>query len=301
MSSAQDNPRKVLGRGLSALIPNRTTPIAGAPMEPSPEAGVLRIPIDQIDPNPMQPRAVFQSERLNELSQSILANGIIQPLVVRRAGSRYQLVAGERRWRAAKMAGLTEVPVIVQDFANDKLLEITLVENIQREDLNAIEVAHAFDKLARELHLSHEEIGRRTGKDRTTITNMLRLLKLPGDVQLLLAEHRLSMGHARALLALPTPELQCQVAERAAGQGMSVRQVEQLVSRMTSPREAKTVEEATEDPNVKAAIQEMERVLGTRVRIVEKAPQRGRIEIDYYSMEDVHRIYGVIVGDEAKG
>jgi ParB family chromosome partitioning protein len=301
MSNPHDNPRRALGKGLSALLPPRG-PATAERQAPAPttqhEAGVLKVPIDQIDPNPMQPRSVFQAGRLSELTQSILANGIIQPLVVRRAGSRYQLVAGERRWRAARMAALVDVPVVVQDFADDRLLEITLVENIQREDLNPIEVAHAFDKLARELHLSHEDIGRRTGKDRTTITNMLRLLKLPGDVQLLLAEHRLSMGHARAILGLPTPELQSQVAERVSAHGMSVRQVEQLVNRMTAPRTPTTVEAAAEDPNVKAAVQELERVLGTRVRIVEKGPQRGRIEIEYYSAEDLDRIYSIIAGAE---
>ncbi len=289
--------RKALGKGLSALLPQRTP----APVETSPPApirtGAVMVPIDSIDPNPLQPRTVFQPERLIELAQSIEANGIIQPLVVVQKGSRYQLVAGERRWRAAKLARLTEVPVVVQDFADNQLLEITLIENIQREDLNPIEVAQAFDRLGRELKLSHEEIGRRTGKDRTTITNMLRLLKLPADVQRLLAEHRLSMGHARAILGLPHADLQIEVAERAAAQGMSVRQVERLVQRMTTTREPKSPEEVSQDPNVKAAAQELERVLGTRVRIVEKTEQRGRIEIEYYSMEDLHRIYTQIVGE----
>jgi ParB family chromosome partitioning protein len=246
----------------------------------------------------MQPRNVFQPDRLVELAQSIEANGIIQPIIVMKKGDRYQLVAGERRWRAAKLAGLAEVPVVVQDFADDRLLEVTLIENIQREDLNPIEVAHAFDRLGRELKLSHEDIGRRTGKDRTTITNMLRLLKLPGEIQRLLAEHRLSMGHARAILGLPTPESQVELAEKAAAQGMSVRQVERMVQHMTTTREPKPEpEEPQQDPNVKAAIRELERVLGTRVRIVEKTEQRGRIEVEYYSQEDLQRIYLQIAGD----
>jgi ParB family chromosome partitioning protein len=289
--------RKALGKGLSALLPQRPTP--APPVTPEPiRTGVMTVPIDSIDPNPLQPRTVFQPERLIELAQSIEANGIIQPLIVVQKGSRYQLVAGERRWRAAKLARLTEVPVVVQDFADDHFLEITLIENIQREDLNPIEVAQAFDRLGRELKLSHEEIGRRTGKDRTTVTNMLRLLKLPADVQRLLAEHRLSMGHARAILGLPHPELQIEVAERAAAQGLSVRQVERMVQRMTTTREPKTPEQVSQDPNIKAAVQELERVLGTRVRIVEKTDQRGRIEIEYYSMEDLHRLYTQIVGEK---
>jgi ParB family chromosome partitioning protein len=258
---------------------------------------MARIAVDLIDPNPLQPRTVFQPERLQELADSIRANGIIQPLVVRPHDGRYQLVAGERRWRAARLAAIAEVPVFVQDVSDDRLLEITLVENIQREDLNPIEVARAFERLARDLGLSHDEIARRTGKDRSSITNTLRLLKLPSDIQQLVAEHRLSMGHARAILGLPTEELQRQVAEKGSSQGLSVRQVERLVQKMTSSREPKLPEEA-EDPNVKAAIQEMERVLGTRVKIAGKPDERGHIEIAYYSADDLQRIYSLIVGEE---
>ena len=291
--------RKALGRGLSSLLPtNRPAPAPAVPAPTPASSGPLRIPIGDIDPNPLQPRTVFQADRLQELAQSIREHGIIQPLIVRTAGARYQLVAGERRWRAAKLAGLAEVPVIVQDYADDRLMEITLIENIQREDLNPIEVAQAFDRLAREHQLSHEQIAQHTGKDRTTVTNMLRLLRLPGDIQVLLAEHRLSMGHARALLALPTPELQLQLAERTAGEGLSVRQVERLVQKSTETREPKPVQPVEPDPNVKAAIQELERVLGTRVHIVEKSTQRGRIEIEYYSQDDLQRIYDAIVGDK---
>ncbi len=293
--------RKALGKGLSSLLPSRpaATPIqvAAPPVPQEARTGVARIPIDAIDPNPLQPRNVFQPERLIELSQSIQANGVIQPLVVLRKGDRYQLVAGERRWRASKLAGLSEVPVVVQDFADERLLEIALIENIQREDLNPIEVAQAFDRLGRELKLSHEEIGRRTGKDRTTVSNMLRLLKLPADIQRLLAEHRLSMGHARAILGLPTPEMQLELAERASSQGLSVRQVERMVQNMTTTREPKAAEEIKQDPNVKAAVRELEHSLGTRVRIVEKTEERGRIEIEYYSQDDLQRIYSQIVGD----
>ncbi len=290
MSAASNPPKRALGKGLSALLPAR-----GAAAPPA-ESGLLSLPIEKIEPNPVQPRSVFQADRLNELAQSIRENGIIQPLVVRRHGDSYQLIAGERRWRAARLAGLARVPAVVQDFAEDRLMEIALVENIQREDLNPIEVAQAFERLNKQFKLSHEQIAQRTGKDRTTVTNLLRLLKLPGDIQVMLAEHRLSMGHARALLGLENPENQIEVAGRIASEGLSVRQVERLVQRMNEPRDPKPAEEAALDPNVRAAIQELERTLGTRVRVVSKSDQRGRIEIDYYSLEDLTRIYETIVG-----
>jgi len=305
MSSATDQPRKALGRGLSSLLPaKRPSAVPEAPIHevektttaagPSP----FRIPTGSIEANPLQPRTVFQEERLAELAQSIRENGIIQPLVVRKKGSAYQLIAGERRLRAAKLAGLAEVPVVVQDFADDRLMEVTLIENIQREDLNPIEVAHAFERLAREYHLSHEQIAQRTGKDRSTITNMLRLLRLPEEVQLLLAEQRLSMGHARALLGLPLADQQNDLALKTAREGLSVRQVEKLVQKLASPPDenAGVPEPERVDPNVKAAIQELERVLGTRVKIVAKNEKRGRIEIEYYTMDELSRIYEVIVG-----
>ncbi len=295
MQKAHDNPRRALGKGLSALLPARpSTHAHAATVETGPS--FTHIPIDAISPNPLQPRTVFEPEKLAELAQSIRANGIIQPLIVRRSRDGYELVAGERRWRAARLAGFAEVPVVIQDLADDRLLEMTLIENIQREDLNPIEIAQAFDRMIRELKLSHEQVGQRTGKDRSTVTNMLRLLRLPEEVQILLAERRLSMGHARAILGLPTAELQRQVAEKTVAQGYSVRQVERLVQRMTEPREPKDTEQLAQDPNLKAAIDEMEQVLGTRVRIVERSARRGRIEIEYYSQEDLERIYQIIVG-----
>lgn len=303
MSNAPENPRKALGKGLSSLLPARSTvpqapaAAAQAKVEAEAPAAPTRLPIDAIEPNPLQPRSVFDAAKLTELSQSIRANGIIQPLIVRKQGGKFHLIAGERRWRAARLAGLSEVPVVVQDLSDDRLLEVALIENIQREDLNPIEVAVAFEKLSEDLGLSHEEIGQRTGKDRSTITNMLRLLRLPQDIQILLAEKRLSMGHARALLALPDEEMQRDLADKAASQGMSVRQVEQTVQRMTKARDPKTDAEPEVDPNVKAAIRELENALGTKVRILERAPGKGKIEIDYYSNDDLDRIYSVIVGE----
>ncbi|MBL8173555.1 MAG: ParB/RepB/Spo0J family partition protein [Bryobacterales bacterium] len=305
MNKPLDNPRKALGKGLAALLPTKPAPVAAPPppqQEKEPVAqsngAPIRIPIDRIDPNPLQPRSVFQPDRLRELAQSIDANGIIQPLIVRQQGERFELVAGERRWRASRMAGLTDVPVVVVNTSNDHLLEVSLIENIQREDLNPIEVAQAFDKLHREHLLSHEDIARRTGKDRSTVTNMLRLLKLPPDIQLLLAEHRLSMGHARALLGLSDPDHQRELAEKTTAQGLSVRQVERMVQKATEPRDEGAAAEKKQDPNVRAAADELEKVLGTRVRIVEKSDQRGKIEIEYYSQEDLHRVYSLIVAED---
>lgn len=302
MSEAAEKQRKVLGKGLSALLPGRSFAQASAAAAPAaaeaPAPSPSKLAIEAIEPNPMQPRVVFQPERLEELAASIRANGIIQPLIVRRHEGKFQLVAGERRWRAAKIAGLKDVPVVIQEIADPLLLEIALIENIQREDLNAIETARAYERLGRDLGLSQEEIGRRTGKDRTSITNALRLLKLPSEVQLLVAEHRLSMGHARAILGLPTAQQQIEVAEKASAQGLSVRQVEALVQGLTSDRtRSGDKKEKSLDPNVRAAIEELERALGTKVRIVEVTDQRGRIEIEYYSQTDLDRLFQQITGE----
>ena len=301
MNNANDKQRKVLGKGLSALLPNRTqqSPAAATAAVPAPALNPVTLPLSRIRPNPMQPRTIFASEGLEELAASIRANGIIQPLIVRRLGDDYQIIAGERRWRAARIAELSEVPVVVQDVADRAMLELALIENIQREDLNPIETAHAFERLGRDLGLSQEEIGRRTGKDRTSIANIVRLLKLPKEVQLLVAERRLSMGHARAILGLATAGEQIQLAEKAVALGLSVRQVEAQVQELTSDRSGPAQggrKEPAQDPNVRAAAEELERALGTRVRIVELSEQRGRIEIEYYSQADLDRIYQQITG-----
>ena len=235
MSKPQELPRRALGRGLNTLLPARPQAPSTAPT-PAVEENITHLRIDQIDPNPVQPRRIFQTEALEQLAQSIRLHGIIQPLVVRHHGARYQLVAGERRWRAARLAELREVPAVVQDISDDRLLEITLIENVQREDLNPIELAVAFDRMARELDLSHDEIGRRTSKDRSTVANAIRLLQLPPDVQQLVAERRLSAGHARCLLSLPDEEMRRRIAEKVVAQGLSVRQLERLTKRMTESR-----------------------------------------------------------------
>ena len=303
MNRPLDN-RRALGRGLASLLPTRPSGNAPNHYENAGQAtalasdgnGLMMLPIERIEPNPTQPRQHFDTLLLNELAASIASNGVIQPLVVRRKDDGFELVAGERRWRAAKMAGLSEVPVVVQEIADDKVLEIALIENIQRADLNPIETAQAFSRLVRELNLSHEEVGQRTGKERATITNFLRLLKLPEDLQQMVAEGRLTMGQGKALLGLETEDQQRQLAKKAMQLGLSVRAVEKMVQNVMSPPEpASAAPQAPVDPNVAAAIEEFERVLGTRVRIIATTENRGRIEIEYYSQTDLQRIYEQII------
>jgi ParB family chromosome partitioning protein len=298
MNKPLDN-RRALGRGLSSLLPTRSAGTAPNNYESSGASegnGLMMLPIERIEPNPTQPRQHFDTLALNELAASIAANGVIQPLVVRRRADGFELVAGERRWRAAKMAGLLDVPVVVQEIADDKVLEVALIENIQRADLNPIETAQAFSRLVRDLNLSHEEVGHRTGKERATITNFLRLLKLPDDLQQFIAEGRLTMGQAKALLGIEQEEQQRQLAQKAMQLGLSVRAVEKMVQNILTPPEEKPAPaEAPVDPNVAAAIEQFERVLGTRVRIIPTSEHRGRIEIEYYSQAELQRIYEQII------
>lgn len=288
--------RRALGRGLSTLLPGRTT--AAAPPPAATNSPYAILPLDRIKPNPTQPRQVFEPAALAELAESIKSNGIIQPLIVRPKEADFELVAGERRWRAAKLAGLQEVPAVVQEVAENKVLELALIENIQRADLNAIETAHAFQRLVRDLELSHEEVGRRTGKDRTTITNFIRLLKLPVDLQHLVAEGKLTMGHARALLSLSDEHQQRDIALKCIALNLSVRSLEKLIQNLGESRGTREkVEPPKLDANIRAAIEEMERVLGTRVRIVTSGNDRGHLEIEYYSQDDLDRIYLQILGD----
>ncbi len=288
--------KKVLGRGLNTLLPSRwEEPVPSAPVPVAPSSPT-ELPVDRIVPNPFQPRRHFDEAALRELADSIKSDGVIQPVVVRPVGDHYELIAGERRWRATQLAGLTTVPVRVQDMADDRMLEVALIENIQREDLNPIETARAFQRLSTDLALSHEEIGRRTGKDRVTISNAIRLLQLPEQVHQLIAERKLSAGHARALLKVNDPAMLLQIALQTVQNDWSVRYVEQLTAERVKPAsETPKVEAATQDPNVRAAVEELERALGTRVRIVERGKGKGRVEIEYYSADDLDRIYSAIV------
>ncbi|HKD05311.1 MAG TPA: ParB/RepB/Spo0J family partition protein [Bryobacteraceae bacterium] len=301
---SKNDPRKALGKGLHSLLPQR----ASAPPPPAPipsppaEGNVALVDILAVSPNPNQPRREFDPLAMMELTQSIERDGIIQPIIVRRTGdNEYQIIAGERRWRAAKTAGLTRIPVIARTADDQKVLELAIVENIQREDLNPIELAQAFHRMTVELGLSHDEIGEKTGKDRATITNTIRLLQLPEDLQQLVSAKKLSPGHARALLKLQDQQIQREMAERCIREGWSVRQAEEYTRPTkgpSSPARPHAKQPQIEfDPNVKAAIGEIERKLGTRVRIVEKGREKGQIEIEYYSADDLDRIYNLIVTD----
>ncbi len=292
--------RKALGKGLYSLLPPRNAPAPAASAVPAtPRDGdVLWISIDRIKPNANQPRRDFDPVAMIELTQSIEREGVIQPIIVRRLpDGEYQIIAGERRWRAAKSAGLKEIAAIPRTADDQKALELAIIENIQREDLNPIELATGFQRMAAELGLSHDQIGEKTGKDRATVTNTIRLLQLPEDLQNLIGARKLSPGHARALLKISDPARQREIAERSIGEGWSVRQIEAYTAEPRSASSSKPKPEAApQDPNVKAAIGEMENKLGTRVRIIDKGRDKGLIEIEYYSAEDLDRIYNIIAG-----
>jgi ParB family transcriptional regulator, chromosome partitioning protein len=308
-------PRNALGRGLGALIREPEAPAAqanpptsavlttgGGAAAPAPAlvppvsvparslSGPQEIEIDLIDPSPYQPRTRFREEALDELARSIRASGIIQPLVVRPIGSRFQLIAGERRWRASQRAGLSKVSAIVRQVPDELALEMTLVENIQREDLNAIEQARAFDRLMHEFHLTQESVAERTGKDRTTVANAIRLLKLEENIQDWIEEGKLTAGHGRALLAVAEPQLRMRYAQRAARGGLTVRQIERLASRRA--RGAKTPTEIAVDPNIREALEELQRHLGTKVILRQKTKARaGQLVLEYYDDGQLMGIY----------
>ena len=275
-----------MGRGLSALLGTTATPEAV-------ESDWLReIDTDRIVPNARQPRKHFSEEGLNELADSIRVHGIIQPVVVQALPDNfYQLIAGERRWRAAQRAGLMKLPALVRESSSDSSLEIALIENLQREDLNPIEEAQAYEKLIVEFHLTQEEVARRVGKNRVTVTNMLRLLRLPPEVQEWIGESKLSAGHAKALLSLSDLNLILDAARKIIHGSYSVRQAEMLVSRYGKDgAKGEGVSPETPDPNVKAAIHALEQSLGTRVTIQENQG-KGKIELHFFSHEEMHRLY----------
>jgi ParB family transcriptional regulator, chromosome partitioning protein len=305
-------PRNALGRGLGALIrepePQSTVAPSSASAAPAlgaatgvapalasgPGPGVspgpLQIDIDLIQPSPYQPRTRFREEALDELARSIRASGIIQPIVVRPIGKGYQLIAGERRWRAAQKAGLTKVSAIVREVPDELALEMTLVENIQREDLNAIEAARAFERLMDEFQLTQEAVAERTGKDRATVANALRLLKLEDTIQDWIEEGKLTAGHGRALLGVAEPSLRMRYAKRAARGGLTVRQIERLGSRRA--RSARVATETAMDPNIREALDELQRHLGTKIHLREKTRLRpGQLVLEYYNEAQLMGIY----------
>ncbi len=279
--------RKALGRGLSALLQEVET-------RPT---GLKEIEVELIDPNPFQPRREFPETTLKELADSITSSGIVQPVLVRRAEGRYQLVAGERRWRAARLAGLKSVPAVVRELTDRDALELALTENLLREGLNPMEVAQAYQTLQDKFQLTHEEIAARLGTNRSTVTNTLRLLRLSPTVRDMVASGALSSGHARALLSLESEAAQASLAQMIVKRALSVRQVEAMVA-LGGPKKsvglAAEPEPTKLDPNTRAAILEMERALGTRVSIVGDG-KKGKIQISYFSAEDLNRIYDYIV------
>lgn len=278
-----------MGRGLNALISTVSSP--------QDNEELLEIETDLIRPSQQQPRTSFDAAKLQELAQSIRASGIIQPLLVRRRGGLFELVAGERRWRAAQLAGLTRVPAIVREIADENLLELALIENIQRQELNAVEEANAYKRLIENLGLTQDEVAKRVGRDRTFITNYLRILRLPTEIQTLLEQEKLSFGHARALLGIADPHLQRRLAQRVFKNNWSVRETERRIRQLADRNEQKPrPAHHSEDPNVRAAEAKLRRHLGTQVRIVPAtAGSPGRVEIEFYSTQDLSRLYELIM------
>lgn len=296
--------RKPLGRGLSALLGEPTGSPAAVVELPESAAGVKEIEVSRISGNPEQPRTRFDAKALDELASSIAANGIVQPIVVRRAGSRYQIVAGERRWRAAQRAGLHKVPVVIKEVSDDKILEIALIENIQREELNPIEEANAYRKLIDTIGLTQEQLSERVGKERSLIATSMRLLKLPEEIQKLIEEGKLTAGHGRALLLTDDRAIQIRTARSIIEKQMSVREAERTVKRATAESTvtaAKKQVTQTADPNVRHAETKLMRSLGTNVKIRPSGKgNSGKIEIEYYSAEDLDRLYSLLMGERDK-
>lgn len=289
--------RKALGRGLDALLPPATAAppdivVAGGPREQS-LRGVPEIDIDRIRPNPRQPREHFDEDALESMASSLRARGMLQPLIVRREGDGYQLIAGERRWRAAQRAGWQRVPVVVREATTLEALELALIENLQREDLNPLEEARAYEFLASEAGLTQEQVAERVGRERSTVANYVRLLALPERVQELLVAGSLSMGHARALLGLNAPAAQIRLAETIAAQGLSVRQTEGRVRAARTEASGPGTRGAP-DPDTVAAQERLTRALGAPVRIHGK--EKGRIEIRFSSLEELDRLYEQLLG-----
>ena len=282
--------RPALGRGLSALIPD--SPAAA----PASAERSLEIDTDLLRPNRFQPRTHMDDEGIEELSRSIRSNGVIQPIVVRQVEQGYEIIAGERRWRAAQRAGLMKVPVVVRDIPENRLLAVALIENIQRQDLNPIEEAVAYRRLADEFHLTQEQIADAVGKDRSSIANYVRLLRLPQEVRANVASNAITMGHARALLALPDEAAQLRVGRDIVARNLSVRDVETLVKRAVAPPEERARNHSQADVHTRAAEDKLRLALGTRVRI-HRRRKGGRIEIEFVNEDELQRLYERLVGE----
>jgi ParB family chromosome partitioning protein len=285
--------RKVLGRGLDTLIPAARS-VLSAQTTSAPGEMIRELPVEQIDRNPYQTRIRFDETAMAELAESIKTSGVVQPILVRpQPDGRFQLIAGERRWIASQRAGKTTVPAIVKQVSNEQAMEMTIIENLQREDLNAMEQARAFERLGREFGLTQEQMAQRTGKERSSVANFLRLLRLPSEAQTLVEENKLSFGHAKALMSLDSPEAILKLANRAVALSMSVRQVEGTVHNLMHPEPKREKAERLVDPNVKDAERQLQRALGVRVQIDDRKG-KGRIVIEYKSLEDFDRVVEVL-------
>jgi ParB family transcriptional regulator, chromosome partitioning protein len=290
--------KSVLGRGLSALIPKAPAKEVSIRQDEigadTGEVGIMaRVNIDQIRPNPFQPRTEFDPEALAELTRSIVEKGVIQPITVRRVEGGYQLVTGERRLRAAQNAGLTHIPTyIIAVDSDEEMLELALIENIQRETLNPIEISHAYKRLVDECHLTQEEVADKVGKDRTTVANFIRLLKLPIEIQVGLRKNQISMGHARALINVPLESVQLRLFHKIVESGLSVRKIEQLAKSGGKSTEARTRKTGGREvsTDVQSLEEKLRQSLGTKVTVREKEGGRGEIAIEYYSLDDLDRL-----------
>jgi ParB family transcriptional regulator, chromosome partitioning protein len=303
MSTMTEAPkRRALGKGLESLLPGKPTmPAAAAPVTPVPETGKPReIPVGQIERNPYQTRTRFDEQQLAELAESIETNGVVQPILVRPlAEGRFQLIAGERRWLASQKAGRETVPAIVRAVSDQQAMEMTIVENLQRADLNPMEQARAYERLSREFKMTQEQMAHRTGKERASVANFLRLLRLPAEVQGKVEAGELSFGHARTLLALESPETILKAAQKISALAMSVRQTETYVQGLLNPEKHKGEDKAKEktvDPNVREAQERLQRALGLKVQIEDKQG-RGRVIIEYARLEDFDALMAAIAGE----
>ena len=286
-------PRRALGRGLDSLLPGAPPAAPVSIPAPTEKAAAVLVPVDQIDRNPYQTRRKVDDEALSELVQSVALHGVLQPVMVRPiAGGRFQLIAGERRWLASRAAGRETIPAVIKNGSDGQALEWTIIENLQREDLDPIEQGRAFARLHDEFQLNHEEIAKRTGKDRSSVTNYMRLLRLPENAQQMLADGRLSMGHAKCLLALD-PEVIAAAAERVAAQGLSVRKTEEFVHAILQPGTKKMKPEIPVDPNVREAERRLREVLQMKVS-VEDRRGKGRVVIEYSGLADFDRLMATL-------
>lgn len=280
-----------LGKGLDSMIPPKATSKAAKDKSAvSLKTGETILKINEVEPNRKQPRKFFDEEALKELSESIRQHGIVQPLVVAKQKDYYEIIAGERRWRAAKMAGLKEVPVVIKDYSPQEIMEVALIENIQREDLNPVEEARAYQNLIREYNLKQEEVAERVSKSRSAVTNSLRLLKLSDEVLDMLVEEKITSGHARALLALEDKEQQLSIAERIVKEKLNVRDIEKLVKNINHPVKKAPKKELKNDFVYRDMEEKLKQKIGTKVKINRKTEDKGKIEIEYYSQDELEKI-----------